>query len=116
MPIGTIFASPVTIVITTKKAVISKLPYYMREITVGNFNWTDGSAVWGMSSRITYTTLINEMLTTVAVNVILQHSFQLPTMVRYYVYDHISSQPSIATTCSSLQNFSKYLAYYIRIL
>ena len=22
----------------------------MREITVGNFNWTDGSAVWDMSS------------------------------------------------------------------
>ena len=64
------------IVITTKNAVISKLPYYMREITVGNFNWTDGSAVWGMSSGITYNLtnmLINEVLTTVAVNVIWQH-------------------------------------------
>ena len=81
-----------------------------------NFNWTDRSAVWGMSSRITYTTLINEVLTTVAVNVIWKHSFQLPTMVWYYVYDVISSQPPIATTCSNLQNFSKYLAYYIRIL
>ena len=59
------------VVITTKKAVISKLPYYMREITVGNFNWTDGSVVRGMSSGITYNltnTLINEVLTTVAVN------------------------------------------------
>ena len=83
------------IVITTKKAVISKLPYYMREINVGNFNWTDGSAVWGMSSRITYTMLIHEVLITIAVNVIWQHSFQLPTMVRYYVYDHISSQPPL---------------------
>ena len=78
------------IVITTKKAVISKLPYYMREITVGNFNWTDGSAVWDMSSRITYTTLINEVLTTVAVDAIWQHSFQLPTKVQYYVYMIIS--------------------------
>ena len=96
-----------------KKAMISKLPYYMREITVGNFSWTDGSAVWGMSSRITHTTLINEVLTTVAVNVIWQPRFQLPTN---YVYDVISSQPPIATTCSNLQNFGKYLAYYIRIL
>ena len=76
-----------------------------------------------MSSGITYNLtnmLIIEVLTTVAVNVIWQHSFQLPTMVRYHVYDHISSQPPIATTCSNLHmykpNFSKYLAYYIRIL
>ena len=47
-------------------------------------------------------------------------SYQLPTVATYngttYVYDHIFSQPSIATTCSNLhiykENFSEYLACY----
>ena len=63
-----------------------------------------------------HTTLINEVLTTVAVDIIRQRRCQLPTMV-LYVYDHISSQPPIARTCSDLhsykENFSEHLACYI---
>ena len=54
------------IVITTKKAVISKLPYDMREITVGNFNWTDGSTVWGIASGRAYGQTVSSMNSAVA--------------------------------------------------
>ena len=45
------------ILITTQKAVTSELAsqakmYIVWEVTIENFNWTDGNAVWGVCSMV----------------------------------------------------------------
>ena len=60
--------------------------------------------------------MINEVLTTVAVNIIWQRRYQLPSYNgTSYVYDHISSQAPIATDYVATKKTSWNIKHAIQL-